>query len=490
MDNKDRRKKILKISGLIGLFLLVFGLSYALFTVTLNGTKKVKLKTGKLELQLLDANNNDITDANNAGYSINLDNQVPVDDETGLGTQAFEFKLKNNGTIDASYTIYLDDVALEEGENRIADEYIRYSLTKNGSNDEAKDLTTIGTNPNRKLDEGVIKKDETNTYTLKVWVKESADNNAMDKVFNTTLRVEGVQYVAPPAPNYGEEIASTQLSENITATYYQPEGTTGYNNINKVKRMSNVEKIDNETTYEGGTLVISGEGDMPDYETILFLADIESFDDFEGKLKYNPKNLVIEEGITKIGEGSFAFTSIDNVTFPNTLKAIGNSAFYTTHITNLVLPEGLESIGESAFDYDDHVMENGTLTSVTFPSTLKSIGRRAFVYQKSLTSVVLPEGLESIGESAFDSCENITNFNIPRTLTTLGSNSIRDLKVTELYLSSNLNLTINPGDETFWTKAENLKIYCETQEIADKINSVNTTYNHDNTTVIVDPSKF
>ena len=46
MDNKkDKRKKILKISGLIGLFLLVFGLSYALFTVTLNGTKKVKVKT-------------------------------------------------------------------------------------------------------------------------------------------------------------------------------------------------------------------------------------------------------------------------------------------------------------------------------------------------------------------------------------------------------------------------------------------------------------
>ena len=195
MDKKDKRKKILRISELIGLFLLVFGLSYALFTVTLNGTKKVKVKTGKLELQLLDENNNDITDSNNAGYSINLDDQVPVDDETGLGTQAFEFKLKNNGTISARYTIYLDDVELEEGEDRIADEYIRYSLTKNGSEDNPQDLTSIGANPNRKLDEGVIKKDVINTYTLRIWIDEEATNEAMDKVFSATLRVYGVQYV-------------------------------------------------------------------------------------------------------------------------------------------------------------------------------------------------------------------------------------------------------------------------------------------------------
>ena len=196
-NKKDKRKKILKVSGLVGLFLLVFGLSYALFTVTLNGTKKVKVKTGKLELQLLDENNQDITDSNNAGYSINLENQVPVDDETGLGTQAFAFKLKNTGTIDAKYTIYLDDVALETGEDRLPDSAVRYSLTKNGSEENPSDLTNIGTNPNRKLDEGVIKQDTTNTYTLKVWIDEDAGNEAMDKVFNTTLRVEGAQYTSP-----------------------------------------------------------------------------------------------------------------------------------------------------------------------------------------------------------------------------------------------------------------------------------------------------
>ena len=223
MDKKDKRKKILKVSGLVGLFLLVFGLSYALFTVTLNGTKKVKVKTGKLELQLLDENNQDITNPNNAGYVINLENQVPVDDETGLGTGAFEFKLKNNGSIDARYTIYLDDVALEVGEDRLLDSAVRYSLTKNGSADSAADLTTIGANPNRKLDEGVIKKDVTNTYTLKIWIDEEAGNEAMDKVFSTVLRVEGEQYVKTGEFDDGTA-AAVLYEEGVKQEYNATEG--------------------------------------------------------------------------------------------------------------------------------------------------------------------------------------------------------------------------------------------------------------------------
>ena len=193
MEKKDKRNKILKVAGLIGLFLLVFGLSYALFTVTLNGTKKVKIKTGKLELQLLDSNNNPIyiTNQNNTtSYEINLDNQVPESDEAGLRTTAFEFKLKNTGNLKASYTIYLDDVALESGETRIDDQYIRYSLTRNGSEENPQGLSS------RELDKGSIEADNTTyTYTLKIWIAEDATNEAMDKVFNATLRVEGTQYI-------------------------------------------------------------------------------------------------------------------------------------------------------------------------------------------------------------------------------------------------------------------------------------------------------
>ena len=461
MKEESKKKKILKVSGLIGLFLLVFGLSYALFTVTLNGTKKVKIKTGKLELQLLDSNNNPIyiTDQNNTtSYEINLDNQVPVSDEVGLDTKAFEFKLKNTGNIKASYTIYLDDVALESGETRIDDQYIRYSLTKNGSEENPQALSS------RKLDEGTIDTDNaTNTYTLKMWIAEDATNEAMDKVFNATLRVEGTQYVAPPASEYGVKIASTQLSETITATYYQPEDT-GYNSTSKIKRMSNVERLDNEETYEGGTLVISGEGEMPDYEydegnpplIVMFMAGVSTYDEFvalydlpTGKyfpFKYNPINIVVEEGITKIGDCAFPeLYYVDNVKLPNTLRSIGYNAFAYAPIVSINFPEELEFIGEDAF------------------------------YGNNLSEIKIPRSLKQIeGEGQFDDSQSLETIYFHK-----------DFKIVNGY--NNIQ-THKP-----------LIIYCETQEVANQTSGYIGPYIHsysldDNqnprVTIVVDPTKF
>ena len=199
MEKNNKKKKILKVSGLIALFLIVFGLSYALFQVTLNGTKKVKLKTGKLELQLLDENNSPIyvTGQNSeSSFAINLENQVPESDEVGLDQEGFTFKLKNTGNVKAKYTIYLDDVVLGTDETRIDDGYVKYALTKNGTESTPALVSSMVVDNARELDKGVIETDNTtNTYTLKIWIDEAATNAAMDKVFSATLRVEAVQYV-------------------------------------------------------------------------------------------------------------------------------------------------------------------------------------------------------------------------------------------------------------------------------------------------------
>ena len=501
MDKKDKRKKILKISGLIGLFLLVFGLSYALFTLTLNGTRKVKIKTGKLELQLLDENNQDITDSNNAGYVINLDNQVPVDDETGLGTQAFEFKLKNNGTIDASYTIYLDDIALESGETRLPDSAVRYSLTKNGSSDNPQDLTTIGANPNRKLDEGIIRKDVTNTYTLKVWIDEEAGNEAMDKVFAATLRVVGTQYVAPPVSEYGIKIAETQLTETITATYYQPEESSGYR-TNTVKRMSNVEKIDNETTYEGGTLVISGSGEIPDTDLdagvgiIFFLwdatveeimNDVEKYVDEDEKyiFKYNPESVIIEDGITKIGGGSFAdIQSITNVELPNTLKTIGESAFSQNQsLTSVILPNGLKTIGSRAFS------DTG-LSSIDIPNTVTEVGYRAFQDCPALSSVNLSKNLSKIENSTFGGTA-IKKLHIPKGVESIELDAFPWENIEELYIPNTTLLSTGFGYP--WPFGNDKTVYFENEDTMESFKTF-WVYKYsdypNHYTLIVDSTKF
>ena len=500
MEKKDKRKKILKVSGLIGLFLIVFGLSYALFTVTLNGTKKVKIKTGKLELQLLDSNNNPIyiTDQNNTtSYEINLDNQVPVSDEVGLDSTAFEFKLKNSGSVKASYTIYLDDVALESGEERIDDEYIRYSLTKNGSEENPQALSS------RELDKGTIEAtNTTNEYTLKIWIAEDADNAAMDKVFNATLRVEGTQYVAPES-SYGTKIAEGQITSTITATYYQPEDT-GYNSRNKVKRMSNVKKIDNEETYEGGTLVISGTGAIPtreDYEEDINRVSLELFlagkdlgevtldsygypiwsDDFV--YKYNPSTLVIGDGIESIGAYAFAFIeSLNNVKFPKTLSVIGESAFCELPLTNVEFEEGLKTIERYAFDHT-------LLTSVVLPSSLEMLEDGAF-YGTNVEEFVLPPKVKILSESVLGSCYSLRRISL-NNVEEIESNALSDAAIEELYLSKNIKSIESGAFGGYYGKTK--RIYCETQAVADMIESSNAiTYGPEmeKVNIIVDPTKF
>ena len=458
MKEESKKKKILRISGLIGLFLLVFGLSYALFTVTLNGTKKVKIKTGKLELQLLDSNNNPIyiTDQNNTtSYEINLDNQVPVSDEEGLESTAFEFKLKNTGNIKASYTIYLDDVALESGEERIDDQYIRYSLTKNGSEDNPQALST------RELDKGVIDADNTtNAYTLKIWIAEDATNEAMDKVFNATLRVEGSQYVEPESP-YGTKIAERQLSETITATYYQPEDT-GYNNTNKVKRMSNIEKIDNEETYEGGTLVISGTGVLSDrtWDIHLFLAGFESINDVE----------------TDDGDPNFVWDDEH-----------GDYA-YIYKPTTVIIEEGITRIGEYCF------FNLISIKTITLPSTVKSIGLRAFddqVYDDSIgiTHITLPEGLEELEYNALKGLL-LRNITIPSTVTSIYNGGFHDMPLLEEIKILSENVNFHPTSDQYGPNIS-VPIYCKTQACYDNLQSqqpINNTSG--NATVILDPTKF
>ena len=132
----NKKKLIINSIVIVVMLTILLGVSYALFQFTLNGTKKTKIKAGILDVRLLDSNDQPIylTSGNNeVDYVIDLDNQYPITDGDGLSQEPFEFKIKNFGSLTAEYTLYLDDVELEEGEERMLDQYIRYSLTKNDS---------------------------------------------------------------------------------------------------------------------------------------------------------------------------------------------------------------------------------------------------------------------------------------------------------------------------------------------------------------------
>lgn len=151
---------------------------------------------------------------------------------------------------------------------------------------------------------------------------------------------------------------------------------------------------------EGGTLTISGTGAMWDYEE----------DDFHTSApwySYSPANLVLNEGITYIGNAAFEemnFTG--SLTLPESLTSIGRGAFENCHgfTGSLVLPESLTSIDAAAFFYCD-----GFTGSLTLPSNLTSIGWGAFLGCKGLTSVTIPESVKDISRAAFSGCSSLSS---------------------------------------------------------------------------------
>ena len=215
----DDNKKKLVVAGILLLLVLLIGGTYAWLTLTRNGTKTNIIKAGSLQLVLDDTTSNGIL----------LQNTIPMSDAKGLATDAYTFTLENKGTLSADYTIYLDDIAIEDGKTRMEDKDVKYSLTKNNTDTNTELLSTL---EDRKLDLGTISGQTTNSYTLRIWISSTAGNDVMGKVFNAKLRIEASQATnknTQPATKMCKRATTlhTETCNNSsTSTFCQADGYT------------------------------------------------------------------------------------------------------------------------------------------------------------------------------------------------------------------------------------------------------------------------
>ena len=153
---------------------------------------------------------------------------------------------------------------------------------------------------------------------------------------------------------------------------------------------------------EDGVMTVSGTGEIPDYASVMDTSSCSA--------------LVVEDGITSIGDEVFQSGGFESVSLPSTLETIGEGAFLgCPDLTSVTIPDGVTSIGSSAFGSCD------SLTSVTMPDSVTSLGDYAFAYCYGLTEVKLSAGLTSVGESTFNSCGSLTSIDIPEGVTEIGS---------------------------------------------------------------------
>lgn len=156
-----------------------------------------------------------------------------------------------------------------------------------------------------------------------------------------------------------------------------------------------------ETYYEYNaqtkTLTFSGEGDIPNMTN-----NEASQPWFNWRSDGSIERVVIEEGITRIGNYVLYQVCASEISIPSTLMTVGNYAFaYNSSIKNIELPFGVQSLGASAF-------ENCTeAQSVSLPDSLMIISKNSFKQCYKLKSVKIPYSVQSIGSYGFYRCSDL-----------------------------------------------------------------------------------
>ncbi len=198
-----KKNKIAIIIGFIAI-ILVIGISYAWLKTTVYGQKEYVIKAGNLDL-ILDETSNGLM----------IENELPVEDGVGLASEGATFQVRNNSTSDICYEIYLDDAELVDGEVRVEDKFVKYSLDKGSKIGSANILTSAGVNPNRLIDTEEIVAGQTINYKLRLWFNAEEDGDYAGQVFKGKLRIEATQCQLPKMRSYAVIVQDWSYIEQV-----------------------------------------------------------------------------------------------------------------------------------------------------------------------------------------------------------------------------------------------------------------------------------
>lgn len=161
---------------------------------------------------------------------------------------------------------------------------------------------------------------------------------------------------------------------------------------------------------------------------------------------YNVRSVIIEEGVSKIGDSAFCGCSIESITLPQSLEEIGYDVFgHCTKLKELVLPDNIKKLRKAPFadcPFSVFVSENnnyfknvdGNLLSkdgkkfIHYPTNCERktyivpegtqvICELAFAWNEHITEIILPDGIKEIKGGAFGCCDLLQKIVIPATVT-------------------------------------------------------------------------
>lgn len=201
-------------------------------------------------------------------------------------------------------------------------------------------------------------------------------------------------------------------------------------------------------TFKDATkaLTISGTGKMYDYGNgeLPWL-------DFRDEIK----KVVIESGVTSIGNYAFSNTKDIDVSMSNSVTTIGDHAFERSAITKINIGSGVTSIGIRAFAICSE------LSKISIPDNVVAIGSFAFAECTSVTSLELGKKVTTIDNGAFSKCSSISSLSIPDNTSTIGDYAFSYCSGLKTVAIGKGITSISPYAFVFCDNITNVSIHCE-----------------------------
>ena len=139
----------------------------------------------------------------------------------------------------------------------------------------------------------------------------------------------------------------------------------------------------------------------------------------------------VPETVTSIEGNAFInlgrTNSIKNLILPEGLLKIGKNALQGSYLKSIHIPASVQEIGEMAFTTPDGIT---SLETVTFAenSMLVRIGNEAFSDCKKLTEIDIPDSVTELGTGVFKGCVALTTADLPAALTVLPAETFSGCK--------------------------------------------------------------
>lgn len=156
-----------------------------------------------------------------------------------------------------------------------------------------------------------------------------------------------------------------------------------------------------------GTLTVTGTGKIT-----------KRFENIKTLKKNKINKIVVEDGITEIGDFAFLNINAESISISKTVVYICDYAFSTnSKLKNVQLSGGVRSLGDSVFS------ECESLESINLPDSIEEMGYYTFFLCEKLKNVRLPKNIEILPDNTFNSCSSLVSVEWPANLKKIGASA-------------------------------------------------------------------